>query len=234
MSNSLAVISSFGFDADHVTEVVLRSGEKLAITGTSRVRVQRPDKLRSDRRGEATDVSLFYDGQTIALAGYRNNLYATAPAPPTLDAAIDFAREQLGLEAPASDLLYSDPYRALMEDVVSATYVGTADIDGAPCYQLAFRGHDVDWQIWIEQGPRSLPRRYLIVSKSQPGAPEFSVTLRSWVVGPAFPDDTFVFRPQLGAERIDFLGMRAAAAAAQTTTKTTKTTTTRTTTGGAR
>jgi hypothetical protein len=208
MSNSLKGLSGFAFDADHMTEVVLESGQKLQMAATSRVQVQRPNRLRSDRRGELANVSLYYDGKALTVMGHKVNLYAQAPAPSTLDAAIDFARDELEMEAPAADLLYSDPYRGLTEDVVSGTYVGKAEIDGARVHHLAFRGREVDWQIWIEDGPRALPRRYVITSKEQQAAPEFVVTLKNWSVNQQFPDGTFAFQAPAGAEQIGFLGMK--------------------------
>ena len=182
MSNSLKGLTSFAFDADHTIEVVLESGQKLQMAATSHVQVQRPNRLRSDRRGELANVSFIYDGKTITVTGNKTNLYAQAPAPSTLDAMIDFARDELELEAPAADLLYSDPYRGLTEDVVSGTHIGKTEIDGALCHHLAFRGREVDWQIWIEDTPRALPRRYVITSKDQAAAPEFGVSLRNWSV----------------------------------------------------
>lgn len=205
MSGTLKGLSHFAFDADHTTEVVLPSRQKLELAAASRVVVRRPNQLRSDRRGELADLALYYDGRSLTIMGKRANLYATAAAPPTLDQAIDFARDELGLEAPAADLLHSDPYRALTEDVVSGMYVGRAEIDGTPCHHLAFRGREVDWQIWIEDGPRALPRRYLITTKDQPGAPEFGVTLRNWSVDAPVPPETFTFNRPAGAERVDFL-----------------------------
>jgi hypothetical protein len=206
MSDYLSGLQTFSFAAEHATEVVLKSGEKLEFLADSNVTVQRPNHLRSDRRGEKANVSLYYDGKSMTIYGHGMNMYATAAAPPTLDAAIDFARKQLNLEAPAADLLYADPYKVLMEDVVSGTYVGEAVVDGTKCHHLAFRGNDSDWQVWIEDGARPLPRRYVIVSKKVAGTPEFQVELREWKVSPPVTPETFVFTPPPRSERIEFVG----------------------------
>jgi hypothetical protein len=205
MSDYLAGLKSFSFAAEHATEVVLKSGEKLEFLADSTVTVQRPNMLRSDRKGEMADVSFIYDGKAMTIYGRRMNMYASADAPPTLDAAIDFARERLNLEAPAADLLYSNPYKVLMEDVVSGTYVADATVDGVKTHHLAFRGNETDWQIWIEDGPRPLPRRFVIVSKKVASDPEFAVELREWNLEPRVTPDMFSFKPPAGAERIDFV-----------------------------
>ncbi len=207
MSQSLGQMNSFRVNTDFVMEAVLQSGQKLQFVGTSNVAVERPNRLRSDRHGEQTDLSFFYDGRTVTIYGRRTNLYATADAPPNLNGMIDFAREELDLEAPGADLLYSDPYSVLTEDIVSATVIGPAVIDDVRCHHLAARGRQVDWQLWIEDSPRALPRRYVILTKDVTGQPEFSVDFRDWQVGD-IPDSHFAFTPPAGAQRIDFIRAR--------------------------
>jgi hypothetical protein len=208
MSTTLAATQSFQVDTDHILEQVTAAGEKHQFVAQSRVVVQRPNKLRSDRVGAFADGTLYYDGDSLTIYGKRARLYASAPAPETLDATIDFARETLGLEAPAADLLYSDAYRVLMEDVVSGTYLGNEPIGNRMCHHLAYRGHETDWQIWIEDGPRALPCRYLIISKKLDGAPEFAVALDNWNLAPKVSASQFQFTPEPGDTEIEFLGLQ--------------------------
>jgi hypothetical protein len=205
MSDFLAKQQAFSVGTEHGTEVVLKTGQKLDLVANSNVVIQRPNRLRTDRSGEIADLSFYYDGKEITLYGRKMNMYATAEAPHALDAAIDFARQQLDLEAPAADLLYSNPYKVLMEDVVSGSYIGEAVIDGKQCHHLAFRGNETDWQIWIEDGARPLPLRFVIVSKKVTGAPEFTVTLKNWNLNPTINPDLFTFTPPPKAERIEFV-----------------------------
>ena len=205
MSNELGRTPSFRVDTVAVDEVVLRSGQKLQRVSQSRVAVRRPDRLRDDRIGPFGDVAVQYDGRQLSIYGKRTMLYATAPMPPTLDAMIDVARDRYGLDAPGADLLYGNPFAVLMEDTRSGEYVGLEPIDGVPCHHLAFRGTQADWQIWIEDGPHPLPRRYVITSKNVPGEPEFAVQLRRWEPGVSLPDSLFTFTPPPGARRIELL-----------------------------
>lgn len=204
MSTDLASMKRFSFAADHVTEVVTQDGQKLQVLASSTVAVERPGRLRSDRKGRYGDVTLYYDGKDLTVYGKRENLYATAHAPDTIDQMIDFAREDLGLEAPAADLLYTNAYGALMEDVVSGAYIDQAQIDGRTCHHLAYRGNETDWQIWIEDGPRALPCRFVITSKNVKGAPEHTVVVRDWKVEPVGSATQFTFVPPRDAGRIQF------------------------------
>ncbi|WP_164018574.1 DUF2092 domain-containing protein [Pyxidicoccus trucidator] len=205
MSDFLAGQQRFSVQTDGSMEVVLKTGEKIEYDFSSTVRLQRPDKLRSDRRGEVADVEFYYDGRTFTLFGKKTRYYATTEAPPKLDDAIDAAREKLGLEAPGADLLYSNPAKILMEDVVSGSNLGSSFVRGVPCQHLAFRGNETDWQLWIEDGPVPVPRKLLIVSKKVEGLPEFVVELSEWDFSPRFNDSVFRFTRPDGAERIDFL-----------------------------
>ncbi|MGZ3441653.1 MAG: DUF2092 domain-containing protein [Polyangia bacterium] len=205
MSDELASLRSFRVDADAVDEVVLKSGQKLQQISESKVAVKRPNRLRSERVGPITDVVFRYDGKELSVFGKRTGMYAMSKAPPTLDATLDFGRDELGLEAPGADLLFSKPYEVLMDGVTAGEYVGLEPIDGIPCHHLAFRSADVDWQIWIEDGERALPHRYVITSKREPGSPEFAVQLSHWDPQAALPDSLFSFAPPAGSTKIEFL-----------------------------
>jgi hypothetical protein len=205
MSDFLANQRQFSVQTDGSIEVVLESGEKLEFDYSSDVRVKRPDKLRSDRRGEKTDAEFYYDGRTFTLYGKNKHYYASADAPGNLDEAIDAARERLGIEAPAADLLYGNPYKILMEDVVSAADLGQAYVRGVSCRHLAFRGNESDWQIWIEDGPRPVPVKFVIVSKKVESLPEFTTEFSEWNFSPRFGDEVFHFTPRGNDKRINFL-----------------------------
>lgn len=217
MSDYLAALDRFAVHAEGSIEAVLDDGQKLTYPFVSDVRVRRPNGLRSDRIGTGEDALVFfYDGRTFTLFGPETGLYAQTSAPATLDEAIEVGRGLLGIEAPGADLFFEDPYAVLTEDIVSGFRVGSTTIDGFKCHHLALRSNEVDWQIWIEDGSRPLPRRLSITSKQIPGAPQFVVAFSQWDTSPAFDDDMFVFTPPPEAEQIDFLPQSATTSAART------------------
>lgn len=203
MSQYLGSLPAFSFKAESVDEVVLKSGEKLQYPSSSEVYVKRPDKLRSNRIG-VVKVSLYYDGSQITLYGYGKNLYASSKAPATLDEAINFGREKLELEAPGADLLFSDSYEIVTEDVVSGRYVGMATVDGKAVHHLAFEGNESNWQIWIEDSKTPLPRRFVITSKNVLSHPQYTVSLSEWNTSPPLENQMFTFQPPPGAKKISF------------------------------
>lgn len=204
MSEFLASQKSFALTAASTVDVVV-DGQKLKLQGEGKLQVQRPNKLRVDRAGELADASVYYDGKTLTVEGKRANVYATTPAPDSLDGMLDMAGDRLALYPPGADLLYSDAYSVLLSDVVSGNYVAQVEVDGTRAHHLAFRGKEVDWQIWIEDGPRPRPLKYVVTSKLLAMAPEYSVTLSDWKLSPRFSEEQFTFKNTEGAERVSFL-----------------------------
>ena len=205
MSRTLAGTKRFEVDVSHTMEAVTQKGEKLQFAAESSLEVERPSKFKTDRLGPIADTQVTYDGKQITVYGKRAKLYAQAPAPKTIDQTIDFTREKLDLDAPGADLLYSDPYKVLMEDAVSGKYLGEEPIGDRMCHHLAYRGHDTDWQIWVQDGAQALPCRFVITSKKVEHEPQFTVTFSHWNVAPTFSADEFTFAPPKDATQIEFL-----------------------------
>jgi hypothetical protein len=63
----------------------------------------------------------------------------------------------------------------------------------------------VDWQIWIEDGDKPLPKKFVITTKLMTGAPQFTVSIKSWNLSPKLKEDMFTFVPPKDAQRIDFV-----------------------------
>jgi hypothetical protein len=73
---------------------------------------------------------------------------------------------------------------------------------GVPCEHLAFSLGTVDWQIWIEQGARPVPRKIVITYKDEEGTPEYAAILSNWDFQTALPDALFQFEPPAGTTKI--------------------------------
>ena len=142
-------------------------------------------------------------------------MYATTAAPATIDETLDFAREKLDIIAPASELLYKNAAEKMLKASSSGFVVGPSVVAGVKTTHLAFRGPEVDWQIWIEDGDKPLPRKFILTSKQVKGEPEFTVVIRSWDVAPKLTDQEFSFTPPKGAKKIEFLQLTGDTAKAQ-------------------
>jgi len=209
MSTYLGGLTAFSVAADIDDEVIDLAGQKLQLSGSGTLAVERPGRFFARRQGPLADVELFFDGQTLTLHGKRQNVFVQIEAPGTIDDAVTQLRAQTGLDAPAGDLFYADPYPGLMTDVTSGTYQGTAYVNGIECHHLAFRAAKVDWQIWVQTGDRPLPMKYVITTKWLTGAPQYAVRFRDWNTAPALEPDRFKFTPPQGARQLDRLSVDA-------------------------
>ena len=211
MSDYLANRQQFTVKAESTLEVVLTSGQKIQFDSPATLMVSRPNKLRAHRKGDIANQEFFYDGKTLTLYNPSENVYAATAAPPTIDETLDFAREKLDIIAPASELLYKNAAEKMLKESSSGFVVGPSVVGGVKCTHLAFRGSEVDWQIWIEDGDKPLPRKFILTSKKVAGEPQFTVLIRNWDVAPKLTNQEFSFTPPKGAKKIEFLQLTAEA-----------------------
>ncbi|MBL0142359.1 MAG: DUF2092 domain-containing protein [Betaproteobacteria bacterium] len=201
----LGGLKQLSVEASNSIEAVLKSGQKIQFNGVATLSLQRPNKLRAERKADLVDQVFYYDGKSLTLYNPKDRFYATVAAPGSLDEAMDFARTSLDIVSPGQDLLYADAYAFLMKNVNSGFVVGKSVIEGVRCDHLAFRGAGTDFQIWIQEGKQPLPRKFVITTTDVAGFPQFSVVMSKWNVAPALADKTFAFVPPKGAKKVEFL-----------------------------
>jgi hypothetical protein len=204
MSQYLGGLESLRFETTTVDEKFTAAGQKIQELQESKVMLQRPAELRVDRVSPRGHLVFRYDGRQFSVYNSDKQVYALAPAPTRLDAAIDEVRDRLHVDAPGGDLLVGDPYAELVEGTVTGRYIGLEPIGGVMAHHLAFTKKDVDWQIWIADGPQPVPLRYVITSKDLPGSPQFTLMLRGFQPNAPISADSFAFAPPPGARRVAF------------------------------
>jgi hypothetical protein len=123
--------------------------------------------------------------------------------PGTIDHLVDELRDKYNRPVPGADLLLSNVYDQLMPSVTTVKDLGSGVIGGVECDHLAFRTNEVDWQIWIAQGPRPYPCRYVITSKLVAGEPQYSVQIRDWKTGNEVAVNDFSFKNSTNAKKMD-------------------------------
>lgn len=199
----VGALDKFAVRGRTALDVVLKSGQKIQLNTTIDATLKRPDRMRV-RRGDGPDEQVFvYDGKSLTMFSPASNAYASLPAPDTVDKMLDFARERLGVVAPLADVVTSDAYAVMMDGVTSGFVVGQSMVEGVKCDHLAFRAPHVDWQIWIEQGKRPLPRKMVITTRDMPNEPQFEVVITKWDLQPRIEARNFEFVAPKGAQRIE-------------------------------
>jgi hypothetical protein len=204
MSELLQGAPRFTFRAVTDRETPSVNGQMLDFVSISRVSVERPNRIHVDATGDRFAASLWYDGKTVTIASNKAPFYGQTDAPPTIDAALLMLMDRLDTPLPVAGFLLADPYAKMTEGLKTAFDAGTAQLDGAACRHLAFSEDDADWQLWIEDGPKALPRRLSVTYKKVPGSPRILVLLSDWNLSPTIPAGEFAFVPPPGATKVEW------------------------------
>jgi len=204
MSDYMSSQNAFSFDYDAMLEVVTPEEQVIGLASSGKVTVNRPNKVHASRSGGFADAELNFDGKTLTLLGKNLNAYTQVEIPGTINHLIHELRDTYNRPLPAADLLGSDSYDVLMENVTDIKDLGSGVIGGVECDSLAFRTDEVDWQIWISQGDEPYPCRYVITTKLLSGSPQYSVEVRNWKSGSEVAKTDFGFKNTTDAKMVKF------------------------------
>jgi len=187
---ALAALKSYSFRADVAVDKVYQDGSKIQAGRVMDVSVLRPGAFKIATVGDDIQASSVFDGKTFSLSLPDKKVYGQIAAAMDTDALMDMLASTYGIESPLGDLLSNDTCAKLKG--VAGYYVGKSTVRGTVCDHLFFQGKDVDWQIWVEDGPNALPRKIVITEKKLRSSPQFTAVLSGWKTGES-SQDAFVF-----------------------------------------
>ncbi len=208
MSDYQAAQKAISFDYNASLGVVTNDRQKLELASSGTVTLNRPDKIHATRSGGFVDAETVFDGKTLTLFGKNANKYTQVEVSGTIDQLIDELKDKYDRPLPAADLLMSNSYSELMQDVYDSKDLGSGVINGTECDFLAFRKDEVDLQIWIAQGDRPHPCKYVVTSRLVADGPQYSVEIRNWKTGAEVAADSFAFQNATNAEKIDLKDLK--------------------------
>jgi hypothetical protein len=210
MSAYIGSANEFTFHADVTFDHMLPSGQKLQFSAAEEVVLQRPGRVYVEWNGDLGARQFWYDGKTVTLYDPAQPFYASETAPPEIDNMLEQLVPKLDFAPPLADFLYRDPYKTVRSNIQYGFDLGQNDVNGRTCRTLAFVEKDIDWQIWIENGPQPTPCKLVITYKNQPLQPQFTAVFSDWDFTPRIDDA--VFTPELppGTQKIPFATVAAA------------------------
>lgn len=210
MSRYLSALNSFALTSNSTLDIVAENGQRVQMEAVVNYKVRRPG-IRIDFNGTLRDRQYFYDGKTFTIYAPRLDLYASAPAPSTNKEFLKAIYDQYGISLPLEDLFrWSDGDRSDLDALTSGFSMGTATIDGVPTDHWAYRQGDFDWEIWIEQGDRPLPRKLVIIDRTVPALPAYAARL-NWTPNAPVTAQDFTYAPGEAAMRIPLATLTEAA-----------------------
>jgi hypothetical protein len=208
MTDYLGSLKQFSVHTQNDIEDILDSGHRVDYEVSASVVISRPNKIRVERRGDLTEQDFYYNGKTLTLYDPSKKVYATEPAPGTIEGMINFARETLGIALPVSDLVYPNAYPLLMQDVNFAMVVDKGMIGGVRCDHLLFSRPGVDFQVWVADSGKPLPYKYVVTDTGTPALLSVSTVMSRWNVAPGVADARFTFVPPNGTKKITFMPLK--------------------------
>ena len=201
MSQFLGGLEKFSANYDTDFDIITPHGQKLKLAGSGNILVSRPGQFSITRSGTLADVKFNLDSGILTIHGLKLDGYVQFPAK-TIDEAITRVREDVGFSAQGADLISAKPFDMDLTDIVSGRHIGMTTIGGESVHHLAFRGNQLDWQLWIKDGDEPFPLKYVITSKLQAGAPEYSLRLTDWNSNPDIAENSFTFTPSATAKKL--------------------------------
>lgn len=215
MTDYLGSQQQFSMHTENTYEDVLATGQKIQFQFSSNIVAQRPNKIRAERSDGNVRQFFVYDGKKLSMHDDQHDFFSIVEVPDTIDGFLHFARDTLDIVPPAGDMVFSNAFDLLTAGVTSGFVVGEAVIDGVSCMHLAFTTPVVDWQVWIAEGEKPLPYKYVLTTRDDPAQPQFVTVITKWNTEPPIDSQTFEFNPPATATEIDFLFVDAGNASAR-------------------
>ena len=188
----------------NLTDARLGAGLMVSNSTEVHVSIDRPGSLRISSFDGVQSKELFFHGGTLTVFNSENRYYAQASIPEEIEAAMEFALEELDVEAPMMDMIYRDLLTHLVGSPDSVIYLTNKSLAGGiDCHHIVIRSAEVDIQLWVAEGGKPLPRKIVITSKWEGGAPRFSADL-DWDTSAKIDLDIFEFKPPKGSVDIGF------------------------------
>jgi hypothetical protein len=187
------------------TDARLGAGLMISNPEEVRVSVNRPGSIFISSFDGKTKKDLYFHDGLLTVFSSANKLYAQAEIPKEIDAAMEFALDELDVEAPLMELIYQDLSTHLIGSDETILYLtDKSPVGGTDCHHIAIRGSEVDVQLWVAEGDRPVPRKIMMTSKWEGGSPRFTANLL-WETDPKFKPGMFEFKAPEGATKIEFV-----------------------------
>jgi hypothetical protein len=192
------------FTAEVTYESPSRMGFPLAYTTKSDVVMQRPDKLRVITLGDGPASEFYYDGKMMMAYAPAEDLVAIADAPPTLDETMEVAYHNAAIYFPFDDVVVSDPYKDISDDLRMAFYIGQSNVvGGTTTDMIAYDTGGVFVEIWIGAEDK-LPRMLRAIFADDPMKLRHRLELSNWHIDPNVTADFFTSEKATNAKHIKF------------------------------
>jgi hypothetical protein len=203
MASKLATAKSLQVNALGQFDVATEDGQPVYYMTSSKISLQRPDKLKVSILGDGPKSEFVYDGKTIGVFMPAENVVASADAPATIEAMLDKAYDEAGIYFPFVDFIVADPLKSLTDGLNSAFIIGQSElVGGTTTDMVAIANDDLQAQIWIGSEDK-LPRLIWISPTQGHEESRHSIEFTDWQLDAPVADGEFVMSDAGKATKIE-------------------------------
>ncbi len=192
-------------------------GKKQESNGKYEISVERPNKLAMIIKDGDLRCSIISDGKALCTVAPKLKVYTQRDAPKTLEELFDIDEMNGLVMGDLSDLLFlnnfakTNAFEMIMDGVLDLRIAGVETLDGnTKVDHLHFIEKELEWDMWIQQGPQPLLRKIIIVregmAKDESGPVKVKKTVVSqfdnWKVNGELPKERFVYTPPSEVKRV--------------------------------
>jgi hypothetical protein len=121
-----------------------------------------------------------------------------------IDVMLDTISKQFSLPIPIADVVYSNPYEALIGPNTKGGVAGKETIDGIEYVRLEYADELVGIKIWTTDATDALPKRIELTYKTVAGAPKAVIDFTAWKLNTTITDDEFTTTIDPTSREVDF------------------------------
>ncbi len=183
----LQKMSTFLGNQNHITmkinedyDEVTTGGQKIQLSNERKIWLERPDKLEVKVNGSGVQRRITYNGTVFTIIDKLRNVFASVAMSGSLDSVLEQMAKQYGMAQPADELLYTNMYANLSGLLQTGQYLGKDWVDGHRCDHAAYTQLGLNWEIWMEDGSRPIPRKLVITYVGTPGRPQYVLRIKDF------------------------------------------------------
>jgi len=194
----LSSMDKYAFNAIVIDEIPTVDGMSKHRNDIS-IKVDRPDKLRFDRKFEGHSKSYYINSGLFTIMDNDMGFYGQLKTPKSLDKTLDFLFKKYDISAPLSSLIYSDMYKRTKAK--KGKNFGLRRLNGVECNYIAFKNRAREIHVWIATGDEPLVQGYTIIDTNIQSRPK-TYTVIKWDKSANISDSDFDFVAPKDATKI--------------------------------
>ena len=203
MSAEIESLDRFIVTGDGYVDVGLGVGQIIEHSMDVTLQMKRPSAMRITNRDAETKKEVYFEDGVFTVYSETSNFYAQAEISGGVDAAAQFAVNDLGIDAPLLDFVFNEVSKHLLEGAESVDYLGLSRFRDMMYHHIGVRALEFDFQIWIAAEGPPLPGKLAISMKWEAGSPR-SVFFFSWNTSPDLDPKAFSFAPPATSTKVEF------------------------------